>query len=116
VFVVFGWLKENRPLREVLDAYCYVCQRTSSWALWRETEWVTLFGMRTLPFLSKDAIACAHCGDHSPLERAHAADLLKGEQLQRTRAFLEEFQLASKTEVQRNFLRSTRAGREGGHL
>lgn len=109
---IYGWLKEKRLVKPVLSCYCYVCQRTESWGVLRETEWVTFFGMRTIPFLSKDALACTRCGDHTPLERAHSTRLQRGEQLDQTEAFVEQFQLARKSEVQRNFLLATRAGRE----
>jgi len=112
MFVVFGWLKEERPVRPLLDCYCYVCQRKTAWMLWRETEWVTLFRMKTLPFLSKDSLACERCGDEVALAGEHSRRLQGGEPHQETAAFLERHQFASKTEVQRNFLVSTRAMRE----
>lgn len=112
MFVVFGWLKETRPVRPLLDCYCYVCQRGTSWELWRETEWVTLFRMRTLPFLSKDSLACSRCGDEAPLARPHSQRLQSGDALADAPGFLENHQFASKTEVQRNFLRSSRSVRE----
>lgn len=112
MFVMFGWLKETRPVKPLLECYCYVCQRSTSWELWRETEWVTLFRVRTLPFLSKDSLACGRCGNGAALARAHSQRLQKGEALAEAPAFIEGHQFASKSEVQRNFLRSTRVARE----
>lgn len=112
MIIVFGWLRENRPVRPLFDCYCYVCQRSSSWELWRETEWVTLFGMRTLPFLSKDSLACSRCGDHTPLERQHSHELQSGLALSDAAGFVERYQLKGKSDVQRNFLLSARATRE----
>jgi hypothetical protein len=112
MIVIYGWLKEKRPIKAVLNCYCYVCQRTEAWHVVRETEWVTFFGMRTIPFMSKDSLACGRCEDETPLDRAHSAGLLRGDETAKSIAFVEEFQLASKSEVQRNFLLSMRAGRE----
>ena len=109
---IYGWLKEKRLVKPVLNCYCYVCQRTESWGVLRETEWVTFFGMRTIPFLSKDALACTRCGDHTPLDKAHSARLLRGDGLNKSEAFVEQYQLARKNDVQRNFLLATRASRE----
>ena len=112
MFVMFGWLKETRPVRPLFECYCYVCQRSTPWNLWRETEWVTLFSMRTLPFTSKDSLACERCGDEAVLARPHSQRLQRGEALGEAPAFIEAHQFVSKTEVQRNFLRSTRVVRE----
>jgi len=112
MIIIFGWLKETRPVKPVLECYCYVCQRKSSWELWRETEWVTLFGMRTLPFLSKDSLACSRCSDHTPVQRDQSQLLQRGEATSAAVAFLERYQLNGKSEVQRNFLLSARAARE----
>ena len=111
MIVIFGWLKEKRPIKPVFSCYCYVCQRTGRWVVLRETEWVTFFGMRTIPFLSKDALACARCGDHTPLDKAHSTRLLQGDS-GKHEELVEAFQLARKNEVQRNFLLATRASRE----
>lgn len=112
MIVIFGWLKEARPVKTVLECHCYVCQRNSSWELWRETEWVTFFGVRTIPFLNKDALACSRCGVHTSIDRSHSRRLIDGNDTEGTTAFLEKFQLAGKSEVQRNFLLATRAARE----
>ena len=112
MIVIYGWLKEKRPIKAVFNCYCYVCQRTEAWHVVRETEWVTFFGMRTSPFMSKDWLACGRCEDETPLERPHSAGLLRGDDTAKSIARVEQFQLASKSEVQRNFLLSMRAGRE----
>jgi hypothetical protein len=112
MIVIYGWLKEKRPVKSVFDCYCYVCQGTESWQVLRETEWVTFFGMRTIPFLSKSSLACSRCEDQTPLDRAHASRLLRGDETAKSVAFVEEFQLARKSVVQRNFLLSMRASRE----
>jgi len=111
VIIIFGWLKEKRAVKTVLQCYCYVCQRESEWAVLRETEWVTLFAMKTLPFLSKESLACRRCGDEATLDKAKARELLKGASMPGMIQRLEAEQLASKSEVQRNFLLSARVAR-----
>lgn len=112
MIVIFGWLKEKTPVRPVLDCYCYVCQRESPRELWRETEWVTFFGARTLPFLSKYSLVCSRCDDETPIDHVHLKQLQCGE-VAGTVAHLEKHQLANKNDVQRNFLLAARAAREG---
>jgi hypothetical protein len=112
MMIIFGWLKEKQPVKPVLSCYCYTCQRTTSWELWRETEWVTFFGMRTLPFLSKDELSCPRCGDRTVVSKSQSAQLLKGGQTAHFAAYLEKHQLAGKSEVQRKFLLSMRSARE----
>lgn len=113
MIIIFGWLKEKTPVRPVLDCYCYVCQKSASRELWRETEWVSFFGIKTLPFLSRYSLVCSRCDDETPLERSHLQQLQRGD-VAGTVAHLEQHQLANKNEVQRNFLLSARAAREGG--
>ena len=113
MLVMFGWLKEGRPIKAVLDCYCYVCQPQVSWSHWRETEWVTLFRMKTIPFLSKDSLVCSRCNDEAPVKKDRTQALLNATDPSHVASYLEEFQLTSKSEVQRNFLLSSRASREG---
>ena len=112
MFVVSGWLKEKRPIRPLHGCYCYVCQRTSRWILIRETEWVTFFGMRTIPFVNKDSICCERCVDEFELSSQEARTLLASTASAFADA-VEARQLSTKTDVQRNFLLAARAGREG---
>lgn len=112
MIVIFGWLKEKRPVTTVLQCYCYVCQRKSEWEILRETEWVTFFAVRTIPFLSKEFLACGRCGDETAINKAEARSLLTGNSASEMIHRLEEVQLANKNEVQRNFLLSARATRE----
>ena len=113
MFVIYGWRKQSQAIKQVLDCYCYVCQRKSEWHVCRESEWVTFFGMNTIPFISKDALVCARCEDELPLPKPQSRQLLAGQGLEQAIALLEKHQLAAKTEVQRNFLMATRASREG---
>jgi hypothetical protein len=112
MFVIYGWRKEAQPVQRVVACYCYVCQRRSDWHLWRESEWVTFFGIKTIPFASKEALVCARCEDHMPVPKAQSKQLLSAEGAALATTRLEQYQLASKTDVQRNFLLATRTTRE----
>jgi hypothetical protein len=112
MFVVYGWRKEAQPIKQVVDCYCYVCQRHTAWHIWRESEWVTLFGMKTLPFVSRDALVCARCEDALSVPKRESRQLLSGDGAAKAVASIERHQLASKTEVQRNFLLAARSARE----
>lgn len=68
--------------------------------------------MRTLPFLSKDFLTCSRCRDFIPVDRRESAVLLGGGTGQGFVQRLETYQLAGKSEVQRNFLLTMREGRE----
>jgi len=105
---IFGWLKETKSVRST-DCYCYHCQRKRTWDLWRETEWVTFFAVKTIPFLWKNFIECSGCGDTVRLNDARYKQVSQGRASAELLAFLEEHQLSQKNELQRNFLRSIRA-------
>ena len=112
MFVIYGWRKESQPIKQVLACYCYVCQRRCEWHLWRESEWVTFFGIKTIPFMSKDALVCARCEDVLPVPKSQSRQLLSGDGAAQAVSSIEQYQLASKSEVQRNFLLATRVTRE----
>lgn len=106
---IFGWLKETRSVRSIADCYCYRCQRKRTWDLWRETEWVTFFAVKTIPFLWKNFIECSGCGDSVRLNDSRYTQVSQGRASGELLAFLEAHQLSQKNELQRNFLRSIRA-------
>lgn len=114
MFVVYGWLKEKRPLSQLARCYCFVCQRHRQWVLLQETEWVTLFHMRTLPLKNQYSTACESCGDEIALSKPDA-QRLQASDAGIVSAALERSQLASKNEVQRNFLIANRIVREREH-
>ncbi|MFT7775757.1 hypothetical protein [Roseateles sp.] len=114
MFVVYGWLKERRPLSQLARCYCFVCQRHRQWVLLQETEWVTLFYMRTLPFRNKYSTVCEGCGDEIALSKPEARRL-QASDAGEVSATLERSQLAGKNEVQRNFLIANRMVREQEH-
>ncbi len=109
MIVIFGWVKEAKPIRPVTDCYCYHCQRKRTWDLWRETEWVSFFAVKTIPFLWKNFIVCSGCGDTVHLDDLRYKQVVEGSPSGEFIVFLEERQLSQKNEVQRNFLRSIRA-------
>jgi hypothetical protein len=114
MIAIYGWLKEKRPIKPLFSCYCYVCQCRTDWHLLWETEWVTFFGMRTLPFMNRNSIACPRCEDEVSITSAEARTLCAGSGFERTVADLEKHQLSSKSDVQRNFLLAARAAREDG--
>ena len=61
MWIVFGWDKEERPLAEVANAYCYDCRRKTLWIMWNESEWVTFSAIRTLRFINLHRLQCASC-------------------------------------------------------
>ncbi len=96
-------------MRPALDAYCWRCHRTSEWSLWRETEWVTFFYIKTIPFLWKHSLVCAGCRDTIPIDRSLAARIGAERGHSELAEFLESRQMAGKNETQRNFLRAMRS-------
>jgi hypothetical protein len=109
LIIIFGWVKEAKQIRPVVDNYCYQCQRRRTWDLWRETEWVSFFAVKTIPFLWKNYIVCSGCNDTIHLSEFHYKQLAEGESPNEFITFLEEHQLSQKNELQRNYLRSIRA-------
>lgn len=79
---------------------------------WKETEWVSFFTVKTIPFLSNSFVVCSFCKESVLLTNSQA-QLLKDEKRHlQLIAFLEEHQLSKKTAVQRSFLLSQRAQRD----
>lgn len=112
MFIIFGWLKETTEVGAALDCYCYGCQRPRTWEHWKETEWVTFFAIRTIPFLSKSHVVCGGCRQAVQLNGWQARQLPDQAQWPALAHSLEEHQLAGKSERQRNFLLSHRRERE----
>ena len=108
MFVVFGWLKEQRRTNGVVKCHCYRCQRMRGWEHWKETEWVTFFAIKTIPFMSKSYLVCSACREPRELQAVVASMLAKPTDLSALQMKLEEQQLASKSDVQRAYLLSQR--------
>jgi len=117
MWIVFGWDKEERPIAEAANAYCYDCRRRTLWVVWNESEWVTFSAIRTLRFINKHRLHCASCTfclDLSPAEvstirrhlKSHASidgTPLHASFVQR----IEGSQLAGKTPKQLKFIRES---------
>ena len=112
MIIIFGWLKETQRIRPAIRSYCYHCQKRATWHLWRETEWVSFFAVKTVPFLWKNFLVCEGCEDSFPLDRSRYVQLSSPQMQALIAGALEEKQLAPKNEVQRNFLLIQRAERE----
>ena len=108
LFVMFGWVKEAKEMGPALSCHCYRCQRRRSWEHWKETEWVSFFTIKTIPFLSKSHVVCSACRESIALNAEQSRSLGVEESQPRLAKFLEEHQLSQKSEVQRNFLLSQR--------
>ena len=112
MIVNFGWVKDAQFVRPTLTVYCYRCQRSTKRELWRETEWVCFFTIKTIPFLWKHFLVCSRCSEVTALDRIRYRQLLSETQHGELRQFLEDQQLAQKNETQRNFLLAQRAESE----
>ena len=112
MFVMFGWVKDAREVQVNLSCHCYRCQRTRQWECWKETEWVSFFMVKTIPFLSKTQVVCGACREAFALDAQRARQLGIAAELPRFVDHLEDLQLAGKSEVQRGFLKAQREQRE----
>ena len=110
MIIIFGWLKETKPVRPLLNSYCYHCQKSTQWHLWLETEWVTFFDIRTLPFIWKNYIVCPGCRHVFHLKWSDYLRIASPGTQKEIAASIESEQLAGKNEIQRRFLLTQRAG------
>lgn len=108
MFIIFGWLKETKEVGTACASHCYRCQREKTWEHWKVTEWVTFFAIKTIPFLSKSHVVCSGCREPIALNAKQARSLGNAGNPRQLIEFIEEHQLAGKSEVQRNYLRSQR--------
>jgi hypothetical protein len=114
VIVIYGWLKEAKEIGAAPFFYCFRCQRKRTWEHWRETEWVTFFAVKTVPFLWKNHAVCGACRQPLPLNGDDMQLLRDKAQWPSLVTALEERQLADKNEIQRKFLLAQRAERDPG--
>jgi hypothetical protein len=112
MFVMFGWVKDAREVGAPVRCYCYRCQRMRPWERWKETEWVSFFMVKTIPFLSSTHVVCGACREAFKLDARRARQSGAAEELPEFTAHLEDLQLANKSEVQRGFLKAQRQQRE----
>ena len=118
MFIIFGWLKETKHEKSLLDTYCYHCNNNSTWELCSETEWVTFFDIKTIPFLAKHYIVCDRCHDEFNLSKEITRGVTRLNKLSASKSRklhdrlvseLEKHQLSNKTERQLEFIKSIRS-------
>ena len=76
MFVIFGWEKTSKPIESVLKTECFHCKNLSGWSVWRETEWISFFFIKLIPFLNKHHLVCNICNDSIKLSNSLARDIL----------------------------------------
>jgi hypothetical protein len=109
MIIMFGWIKEAKEIGSALDCYCYRCQRKRSWEHWKETEWVSIFTIKTIPFLTKTHVVCGGCRESILLDSKRSKFIGKEDGLARFSEFLEEQQLSEKSAVQHSYLLAQRS-------
>jgi hypothetical protein len=114
MIIIFGWMKETQPVRPLAGSYCYHCQKTTTWQLWRETEWVSFFAVKTIPFIWKNFVVCPGCKYEFRLNWSLYRQIASPPAQAQLAAAIESSQLSTKNELQRNFLLTQRAQLEAG--
>lgn len=70
--LIFG-TRTKTVLVAVLFSACYFCRATVAQRLYRRRSWFALFFIPIFPMgYGKEFIACAHCGQSTPLNRLDA--------------------------------------------
>lgn len=108
MFVFFGWEKEQKSVDLTLKCYCYRCQRTQMWHASKEVEWISLYMIKTIPFLSHHYFTCFRCHEQIKLDWIHSRKISKPDQHAILIEYIENRQIADKTEVQKQYLKSRR--------
>jgi hypothetical protein len=116
MFIIFGWEKVVKPMDSILSTYCFHCKNKSTWSIWKETEWASLFFIRVFPFMTKYHISCDICGDSKALKEKKAKHALNPNK--RTSALhdelvsmIENHQLQGLSEMQIEYRRMQRSNR-----
>ena len=112
MIIIFGWRKETKPVRALFESYCYHCQKSTAWHLWRETEWVAFFDINTIPFLWKNFLVCPGCEHIYHVEWKRYLQIESPAMHAEISKAIEDGQLSQKNELQRKFLLTQRAERE----
>ena len=76
MFVIFGWEKTLKPIESLITTNCYHCDNISGWSLWKEIEWLSLFFIKVLPFMSKYHLSCDICNSSLVLDKKIATSAL----------------------------------------
>lgn len=123
MFFVFGWEKTFKPAESLLRTHCHNCNKDTPWRVWRETEWVSLFFVRLLPFLTKYHLACDSCRDALAVDtellrmaraRHRLSDERSGHLHDEIVKRIQDRQLGGLTEGQRRYYQNVRDGGRGG--
>jgi len=121
MFIMFGWLKESVHVKPLIDTYCYHCNNNSTWELFRETEWVTFFELKTIPFINKHYIVCERCNDTFHLDKKTTKQVYKLQRLSERKSLrlhdhlvsqMEKEQLKGKSQRQLDYIKSIRSNRK----
>jgi ferredoxin len=117
MFIIFGWLKEEKPLGEIGEIFCYDCRRATDWIAVSESEWVSLSAIKVFRFVYKQRLHCSGCSACLALTPAEfrqldrhmkAYDSIAGTRLHAALTQrVETEQLASKTPPQLKFIRES---------
>jgi hypothetical protein len=117
MWIIFGWEKKQAVLGEIGTAYCFDCRRESAWAVWTESEWLTLSAIRVFRFIHRHHIKCTGCTAVFALNPAEFRtidrhmrqhDSINGSEMHTALAKrIETEQLASKTPLQLKFIRES---------
>ena len=110
--------KEQQVVKPLLDTYCYNCNNASTWHLCKETEWVTFFDIRTIPFINEHFLICERCNDVLDLDKKAGKKVEKLSPLSVKKSAqlhdniverMEAYQLSNKTERQLEYIKSMRS-------
>lgn len=106
MIIIFGWLKEYSRQYGFVKPYCYNCGQKTLWILQKETEWISFFAVKTIPFIFKYSVFCERCGDKVDIPApTYLTYRNKHPQLQN---HIEITQLGRKTSVQQIYLTQLR--------
>ena len=76
MFIIFGWEKTVKPVESVIKTECFNCKNLSGWSIWKETEWISLFFLKLIPFRSKYYLVCNICNDSIGLSGSLVKEIL----------------------------------------
>jgi len=102
MFIIFGWVKEEYDQINFTQCYCYNCSDIKRWVLRTETEWVSFFAIKTIPFLIKRNVYCERCGDNINIANLKYTYFKKNPSL--IINYIGNTQLAKKSETQKCYL------------
>ncbi|MDH5435023.1 MAG: zinc-ribbon domain-containing protein [Gammaproteobacteria bacterium] len=111
-----GRMEEKKIIKPVLDTHCYQCSSITKWDLYRETNWMSVLGIKFIPIGHKYYLSCQNCHDEFKLKSEFVTFLKSSsdnnESTEKIRRELinelEDNQLSSKTEKQLAYIQSLR--------